>query len=131
MVRCIDCAWFPWKPGVDPSYLPAVRCHPELRARRWPGDAALVEHECERYQPKDGIEPEQAGEQETMTVAELKEYIAGVTDVAALEDLLQREKNGPARKTAIKIIVERLQELKAGGADDADTGIEGGTERTD
>lgn len=131
MAKCIGCAWFPWKLGADFSYLPVMRCHPELKARRWPGDAALVEHECERYQPKDGIEPEQAGEQETMTVAELKEYIADVTDIATLEALLEGELAGSARKTAIQTIKDRLEELKAGEADDANTGVEDRTEGTD
>lgn len=131
MAKCIDCAWFPWVPGADFSYLPAIRCHPELKARRWPGDAAETEHECDRYQPKDGIEPEQASGQETLTVAELKQHIAGITDIATLEALLQLEAEGPARKTAIKAIEERMQELKAGEANDANTGAEDGTEGTD
>ncbi|HOV80764.1 MAG TPA: hypothetical protein PK728_11785 [Bacillota bacterium] len=131
MARCIDCAWFPWIPGADFPNLPAIRCHPELKARRWLGDAAQAEHECARYEPKEGIEPEQASEQETMTVAELKQHIAGITDIATLEALLRLEVDGPGRKTAIKVIEERMEELKAGEADDADTGIESGTERTD
>ena len=54
MPRCIDCAWFPWKPGADFSMLPVVRCHPSLKARRWPGEAATAEHECPYFMPKEG-----------------------------------------------------------------------------
>ncbi|NPV30501.1 MAG: hypothetical protein HPY58_12805 [Firmicutes bacterium] len=131
MARCINCAWFPWVLGADFSYLPAIRCHPELKARRWPGDAAQAEHECDRYEPRDGIEPEQASDQETLTVAELKQHIAGITDIATLETLLEVELAGPARKTAIQAIKDRIEELKAGEADDANTGVEDRTEGTD
>ncbi len=130
MARCIDCAWFPWKPGADFSYLPVMRCHPELKDRRWPGDAVQAKHECNRYEPKDGVKPE-AGEHETMTVTELKEHVADITDIAALEALLEAELAGPARKTAVQAIKNRIEELKAGEADDANTGVEGGTEGTD
>jgi len=49
MAKCIDCAWFPWVPGADFSNLPAIRCHPQMKARRWIGNSAQVEHECPRF----------------------------------------------------------------------------------
>lgn len=124
MPRCIDCAWFPWIPGADYSYLVDMRCHPELKARRWLGNAAVIKHECDRYKPREAEKPEQASEQETMTVAELRDHIAGITDIAILESLLRLEVEGPGRKTAIKVIEERIEELKAGEANDADAGAE-------
>ncbi len=46
MPRCVECAWFPWKPGADVSTLPSQRCHPDLPARRWTLDGMAAEHEC-------------------------------------------------------------------------------------
>lgn len=62
MARCIDCAWFPWKPGADLSGLPAMRCHPELPMRRW-GNAG-TETACERYQAVDGDKVALAAEEQ-------------------------------------------------------------------
>jgi hypothetical protein len=49
MARCIECAWFPWKPGADLSGLPAMRCHPDMPLRRWSNAGAEAETTCERY----------------------------------------------------------------------------------
>lgn len=54
MARCIDCAWFPWRPGADLSGLPAMRCHPDTPMRRWSNVGAEAETTCERYQAVDG-----------------------------------------------------------------------------
>ncbi len=55
MARCIDCSWFPWKPGADFSYLPAIRCHPNVKARRWLGDSALSDRECQWYRAREDL----------------------------------------------------------------------------
>lgn len=49
MAKCVNCAWFPWKPGADFSGLPAMRCHPKLAARRWSKVGAEVETSCPLY----------------------------------------------------------------------------------
>ncbi len=46
MAKCVNCAWFPWKPGADFSGLPAMRCHRELAARRWTKTGAEAETSC-------------------------------------------------------------------------------------
>lgn len=50
MNRCVNCAWFPWKLGADLSGLPAMRCHPELAARRWSKVGAETETSCPLYE---------------------------------------------------------------------------------
>lgn len=46
MIKCIDCAWYPWKPGTDISMTPVIRCHPEKPAKKWTVEAANLEHDC-------------------------------------------------------------------------------------
>lgn len=50
MSRCIDCIWFPWKPGIDFSMLPAMKCHPEKPMKRWSEQAASAEHDCQFFE---------------------------------------------------------------------------------
>lgn len=49
MIKCIECAWYPWKPGTDISMMPVVRCHPEKPAKKWSAQAANIEHECSLF----------------------------------------------------------------------------------
>lgn len=46
-----------------------------------------------------------------LTVAEIRDRIGGLSDRAALEALLEAERNGKARKTAIDAIEQRLAEV--------------------
>lgn len=55
MAKCVNCAWFPWKPGADFSGLPAMRCHRELAARRWTKTGAEAETSCPLHE---AVEPE-------------------------------------------------------------------------
>ncbi len=55
MPRCIDCARFPWAKGTDLSMLPAVKCHPDIPARRFTEDGARQEWECRYFAPNDGV----------------------------------------------------------------------------
>jgi len=64
MARCIDCAWFPWRPGADLSGLPAMRCHPDTPMRRWSNAGAEAETMCERYQAVDGDKVALAAEEQ-------------------------------------------------------------------
>lgn len=49
MAKCVNCAWFPWKPGADFSMLPVMKCHPETKARRWNKAGAETETGCKHY----------------------------------------------------------------------------------
>lgn len=49
MSRCVDCAWYPWRPGADTEYLPMAACSPVLPMRRWLGQAQLAEHACPEF----------------------------------------------------------------------------------
>jgi hypothetical protein len=57
VARCNACASFPWKPGADLSYLPAVRCHESLPIRRWTPESAAAEHDCPCFKGKGGAKP--------------------------------------------------------------------------
>lgn len=59
MSRCIDCIWFPWKPGIDLSMLPAMKCHPEKPMKRWSEQAASAEHDCKFFEEPELDEDEQ------------------------------------------------------------------------
>lgn len=135
MAKCIDCAWFPWIPGADFSNLPVMRCHPDLKAHRWPGNAAIVKHECPKFKPKEAIQAEvEAGtdakaEDKTavnpgdMTVQELKQYLETVEDSEEVQRLLDAElASKDPRKTAIEALEDKLEELKAGENNDANGG---------
>ncbi len=49
MAKCVKCAWFPWKPGADFSMLPVMKCHSEMRARRWGRAGTEAEVSCKHY----------------------------------------------------------------------------------
>ncbi len=57
MAKCIDCAWFPWKPGADVSSLPTMNCYPGSPRRRWTADGVKSEHSCERFKPRVVVNP--------------------------------------------------------------------------
>lgn len=133
MPKCIDCAWFPWKPGADFSLLPVQRCHPKLKARRWPGNAATVTHECPHYQEKEKVIAV-GNPKDELTIAELRDYIETTTDPAEIERLLvEEQQREEPRKTAVKLLQDRLKELQQGKAPntggeghDTNAGIENG-----
>ena len=126
MARCINCAWFPWVPGADFSNLPAQRCHPELRLKRWTQHSANIEHSCPYFKPKDGMnnDRESTNVESTnvvdvgkMTVKQLKEYLKTAGDKEMLEALKAQEENSDnPRVTAIEAIEARLRELEEGEA---------------
>lgn len=49
MAKCVNCAWFPWKLGADFSMLPEMKCHPEMRGRRWSKTGTEMETSCKHY----------------------------------------------------------------------------------
>lgn len=49
---CVNCARYPWKPEVDPAYLPAIRCHPLMEPKRWTAEAHKKVHDCPMYLPR-------------------------------------------------------------------------------
>jgi len=51
MVRCADCAYYPWAPGADPDLLPAQRCHPALPWQRWTTATRDMKRECSYFKP--------------------------------------------------------------------------------
>ena len=125
MAKCIDCAWFPWVPGADFSNLPAQRCHPALKMRRWTQYSASIKHNCQHYKPKEKIlkenrlkkEPADNIDVKQMTVAELKKFLAATEDLNVIEALkVQEESSDNPRVTALEAIESRLRELREGEA---------------
>lgn len=49
MSKCINCTWYPWKPGTDLSLLPVMKCHPDLPTKKWSKETATTEHECQKF----------------------------------------------------------------------------------
>lgn len=68
-------------------------------------------HDIEAPQPPKGEEAEM--QDDGLTVKEIKELVDGTADKAQLEQLLEDERNGENRKTAIAAIEARLKELAA------------------
>lgn len=126
MPKCLDCAWFPWDPGADVSMMPVQRCHPELKARRWPGETAKAEQDCLHFEPREGLEDEKKehGKPE-MTVAQLKEHIDTITDPSEIERLLAEEQAlEDPRKTAVSLLEEKLKALKGKGTGDPEMTVD-------
>jgi len=119
MVKCINCAWFPWVPGADFSNLPAQRCHPDLKMRRWTNDSVNTGHNCPHFKQKEDMsgykEDEDTPDTAKMTVKQLKKYLQTVEDRETLEKFRVQEENADSpRVTAIEAIETRLEELEEG-----------------
>ena len=86
MGRCIDCVHYPWQRDADPAYLPAQRCHPKLRARRWSQHTLTEPNHCPLFEPIEGAEvdpvtvPEPEPEPEPEPAAATSEGIEAETD---------------------------------------------------
>lgn len=115
MAKCIECIYFPWQPGADLDHLPAVRCHPELSARRFYGEVAYVERECSYFEAEEPVE--RKAPQTEMTVEELKEVVAALDDPEKVKALLDTEQSREKpRKSALEVLEERLLALNKGQA---------------
>lgn len=58
MARCVDCAWFPWKPGADLSGMAVtVPCYPGSPRRRWTNGGAASGHSCAHFKPQIVLNP--------------------------------------------------------------------------
>ena len=58
MARCVDCVHYPWQPEADVTYLPPMRCHPNLTMRRWTESTKVAEQKCAYFEPRE--QPEQS-----------------------------------------------------------------------
>lgn len=61
MAKCVDCAWFPWKPGAELSMLPTMNCYPGSPRRKWTEDGIRTEHDCAHFKSLLGSEPAAPG----------------------------------------------------------------------
>jgi glutamate formiminotransferase len=100
-------------------------------------------HECPYFQAKEDVTVSEPKDE--MTVVELREYIEAVEDLVEIERLLEEElQRSEPRKTAVKILQDRLSELQPKSTDgnekapdtggeehDPDAGTESGTEGAD